>query len=239
MSVRAVLLDVEGTTTPISFVTETLFPYARQYGREFILNHLADEEIRRALLQLRVDNDADRRDGAPAIEDDAHDAIESTIRYYFWLMDADRKSTALKTIQGRIWHDGYARGELQSTIFPDVLPAMERWRQAGRVISIYSSGGVLAQQELFRYTVYGDLTPFINAYFDTQVGGKKQVDSYRKIAATLEMPVREILFVSDSVAELDAALMAGAMTAWSVRPGNPTFWERTAHPIIHSFEELP
>ena len=126
MSVRAVLLDVEGTTTPISFVTETLFPYARQYGREFILNHVADEEIRRALLQLRVDNDADRRDGAPAIEDDAHDAIESTIRYYFWLMDADRKSTALKTIQGRIWHDGYARGELQSTIFPDVLPAIER-----------------------------------------------------------------------------------------------------------------
>jgi enolase-phosphatase E1 len=239
MSVRAVLLDVEGTTTPISFVTETLFPYARQHGGEFILNHLADEEIRKALLQLRVDNDADRRNGAPAIGDDAHDAMESTIRYYLWLMDADRKSTSLKTIQGRIWHEGYTRGELQTTIFPDVLPAMERWRQAGRVIAIYSSGSVLAQQELFRHTVQGDLTPFINAYFDTRVGGKKEVDSYRKIAESLELPTGQILFVSDTLAELDAALMAGTMTAWSARPGNPTIREQTAHPIIYSFEELP
>ena len=239
MSVRAVLLDVEGTTTPISFVTETLFPYARQHGREFILNHLADEEIHKALLQLRVDNNADRRDGAPAIEDDAHDTIESTVRYYLWLMDADRKSTALKTIQGRIWHEAYARGELQSAIFPDVLPALQRWRQAGRVIAIYSSGSVLAQQELFHHTVHGDLTPLINAYFDTRVGGKKEVDSYRKIAESLQVPAGEILFVSDSAAELDAALMAGTMTAWSARPGNPTIREQTEHPIIFSFEELP
>jgi enolase-phosphatase E1 len=239
MNLRVVLLDVEGTTTPISFVTETLFPYARRRGREFILNHLADEEIHGALLQLRLDNDSDRRDGAPAIDDDSQDTTENIILYYLWLMDADRKSTALKTIQGRLWEEGYARCELQSTIFPDVPPALERWRQAGRVTAIYSSGSVLAQQQLFRHTPYGDLTPFINAYFDTRMGAKKEVDSYRKIVESLDVPAAEILFVSDVIAELDAARKAGMMTALSLRPGNPPSQEQTAHPVIHSFEELP
>ena len=239
MRPRAVLLDIEGTTTPISFVTDTLFPYARQRGREFILNHIADQEIHEALRQLQIDNRVDRSDGAPPIEGNSKQAIDCTIDYYLWLIDKDRKSTALKTIQGRIWREGYERGELQSTIFPDVLPALERWSQVGRITAIYSSGSVLAQEELFRNTIHGDLTRFISSYFDTRVGPKKQVSSYSKIAQSLGNPANEILFVSDVVAELDAALLAGMMTALAVRPGNPSNQERTGHPVIRSFEELP
>ncbi len=232
------LLDVEGTTTPISFVTDVLFPYARQHGREFIMHHVADEEIRNALLKLQEENVEDRSAGAPVIRAGTANAMEETIRYYFWLMDADRKSTPLKTIQGRIWEEGYARGELQSVVFPDVLPALKRWRQEGRVIAICSSGSVLAQQQLFRHTVEGDLTPFINAYFDTRTGGKRQADSYRKIAQSLEMPAKEILFVSDAADELDAALSAGMRTAFSDRPGNAPYQHVPDHPVIRSFEEL-
>jgi enolase-phosphatase E1 len=239
MNPRAVLLDVEGTTTPISFVTQTLFPYARQRGREFILNHIADQEIHEALRQLQIDNRADRSDGAPPIKANSEQAIDSTIDYYLWLIDKDRKSTALKTIQGRIWHEGYERGDLRSTIFPDVVPALERWHRAGRITAIYSSGSVLAQQELFRHTIHGDLTPFITSYFDMRVGTKKQVSSYSKIAESLGTPANGILFVSDVVAELDAALLAGMMTALAVRPGNPSNHERTGHTLIRSFEELP
>lgn len=233
------LLDIEGTTTPISFVTEVLFPYARQRGREFILNHLADHEIMAALAQLQADNLSDRDAGAPAIDGQSEEVIDETIGYYLWLIDMDRKSTPLKTIQGRIWEEGYMRGELHSTIFPDVSPALKRWRQQGRITAIYSSGSVLAQQQLFRHTAQGDLTPFIEAYFDTHTGNKKQSDSYRKIAGNLRLSAKEILFVSDAIAELDAAATAGMMTALCVRPGNPPHPEETAHRVIHSFEELP
>jgi enolase-phosphatase E1 len=237
---RAILLDIEGTTTPIDFVKDTLFPYARERGREFILNHLEDNEIQMAIRQLQADNVSDRAAGGPAIQGDSSDAIEQTIDYYLWLIDEDRKSTGLKTIQGRIWEEGYARGELQSSVFPDVLPALERWHQQRRVTAIYSSGSVLAQQLLFRHTIQGDLTPLIGAYFDTRVGNKKQADSYTKIAGNLALSTSEVLFVSDVVSELDAALEAGMMAALCVRPGNtPLQPYETGYLIIHSFEQLP
>jgi enolase-phosphatase E1 len=236
---RAILLDIEGTTTPISFVTETLFPYARRRGREFILNHLKDDEIQSALRQLQAENASDRAAGAPPIEGGSRNIIEEIIRYYLWLIDVDRKSTALKTIQGRIWEEGYARGELQSNIFPDVSPALKRWRQCRRLTAIYSSGSALAQQQLFRHTAEGDLTSLIDAYFDTHVGNKKQTDSYYKIAGNLKLSPDEILFVSDVTAELDAALAAGMMTVLCVRPGNAPYREDLHHRVIHSFEELP
>jgi len=237
---RAILLDIEGTTTPIDFVKDTLFPYARERGRDFILNHRHDAEIQAALRQLQADNVSDRAAGAPAIQTGSHDSIDQTISYYQWLIDVDRKSTGLKMIQGRIWEEGYARGELQSSVFPDVLPALERWYQQARVTAIYSSGSVLAQQLLFRHTMQGDLTPLIRAYFDTRVGNKKQPDSYTKIAGSLALAASEILFISDVIAELDAALEAGMMTALCVRPGNaPLDPDEAGHLIIHSFEQLP
>jgi enolase-phosphatase E1 len=231
------LLDIEGTTTPISFVTEVLFPYARRNGRKFILKHLQDKEIQTALLQIQADNASDHAAGAPAIQE--NNPIEDTIRYYLWLIDVDRKSTALKTIQGRIWEEGYARGELRSTIFPDVHTALERWKQQGRITAIYSSGSVLAQQHLFSHTQHGDLTPFISAYFDTRIGGKKESGSYTRITEQLKLAAHEILFVSDAIEELDAARTAGMNTALSVRPGNTPTQEHTEHAAIHSFEELP
>lgn len=233
------LLDVEGTTTPISFVADTLFPYARQHGREFILRHIADKEIQSALRQLREENASDCAEGAPVIDASAQNAIEEIIHYYIWLIEADRKSTPLKTIQGRIWEEGYALGELQSIVFRDVLPALKRWHQESRITAIYSSGSVLAQQQLFRHTTKGDLTPFIDAYFDTQTGGKKETDSYRKIAQSLETSANEILFVSDTVDELDAASKAGMRTAFSDRPGNAPRLQPSDHPVIGSFDELP
>jgi enolase-phosphatase E1 len=235
---RGILLDIEGTTTPISFVTDTLFPYAQRRGRDFILSHLQDEEIQIALRQLQAENARDRADGAPVIEDGSPDALEETIRYYLWLIDVDRKWTPLKTIQGRIWEEGYARGELQSVIFPDVAPALKRWRHQGRLIAIYSSGSVLAQQQLFRHTVDGDITPWIDAYFDTHIGNKKQQESYSKIAENLKLAPNEVLFVSDVAAELDAALAAGISTALCARPGNPAYPEKNNHHVIRSFEEL-
>lgn len=237
---RAVLLDIEGTTTPIDFVKETLFPYAREHGREFILRHIEDLEIQTALRQLETDNAADHAAGAPLIGGNSENALEQTISYYLWLIDVDRKSTGLKTIQGRIWEEGYARGELRSSVFPDLVPALDRWRQQGRLIAIYSSGSVLAQQQLFRHTLQGDLTRFIRAYFDTRVGNKKQADSYRRIAENLALPPRDILFISDVVAELDAASEAGMIAALCIRPGNaPCQTGAAAYNAINSFEELP
>jgi len=237
---RAILLDIEGTTTPIDFVKDTLFPYARERGGDFILNHRHDEEIQTALRQLRADNVSDQAAGAPAIQTGSQDSIDQTISYYQWLINVDRKSTGLKTIQGRIWEEGYARGELKSSVFPDVLPALERWYHQARVTAIYSSGSVLAQQLLFRHTLQGDLTPLIRAYFDTRVGNKKQPDSYTKIAGSLALVASEILFISDVIAELDAALEAGMMTALCIRPGNaPLDTHETGHLLIHSFEQLP
>jgi enolase-phosphatase E1 len=239
VAIRAVLLDVEGTTTPIDFVKQTLFAYARERGREYILRNLRDGEIQTAVRQLQAENVSDRAAGAPAVDEHAKEDIEQIIRYYLWLIDVDRKSTGLKTIQGRIWEEGYARGELQSSVFPDVLPALKRWHRQARATAIYSSGSVLAQQQLFRHTVEGDLTPLIRAYFDTRVGNKKQANSYASIAGHLELPAGEILFVSDVAAELDAAQEGGMRTALCVRPGNaPVDADRTAHSIIHSFEEL-
>lgn len=226
---KAVLLDIEGTTTPIEFVTATLFPYARQRGREFILDHAADEEIHAALSELQMENLSDRELGAPPIDAAAQGAIEATIRYYLWLIDVDRKSTGLKTIQGRIWQDGYSKGDLRSAIFPDVAPALKRWREAGIKVAIYSSGSVLAQQLLFRHTPEGDLTPFIDAYFDTRIGAKKQAGSYRNIADELKLRPDEIFFISDVPAELEAAAAIGMRTALSVR---------TPYPVVCSFDGL-
>jgi enolase-phosphatase E1 len=233
----ALLLDIEGTTTPISFVSEVLFPYARRHGREFILSHLTDEEIRGALRQLQADNVADVIMGAPSASGLLENSIEAILEYYAWLMDRDRKSTALKTMQGRIWEQGYARGELRSVVFPDVRPAFERWHREGRTIAIYSSGSVLAQRQLFEHTSEGDLEPFIRFYFDTSIGSKRSTGSYAAIGRELGVPPDQVLFVSDALPELDAAYQAGMRTKWCVRPGNAQ-QVMGRHASIRSFDDL-
>jgi len=152
-------------------------------------------------------------------------------------MDRDVKSPALKLLQGRIWEGGYRTGALKGQVFPDVAPAFARWRDAGITIAIYSSGSVLAQRLLFGATAEGDLTPCIAAFFDTGVGAKRWPDSYRRIAAELTRAPAEVLFVSDTPAELDAARSAGYQVLMASRPGNQATDYHEAD-TIRSFEQI-
>ena len=232
------LLDIEGTTTPIDFVYDVLFPYARERMREFVSAHAADDDVRAAIDQLAAENAQDLGRGLtpPSVDDGGPARLESIAAYALWLMDQDRKSTPLKTLQGRIWEAGYQSGELRSQLFGDVPRAFARWRGEGRDICIYSSGSVLAQKLLFSHTEAGDLTRHIHDYFDTRVGAKREAASYRHIATSLGREPSEIVFVSDVVAELDAAREAGLRTRLCVRPGNPP-QPPSSHETIHSFDE--
>jgi len=226
MSLRAILLDIEGTTTPIAFVHDVLFSYARDHVREFLAANPAAEDV----ALLREEHAVDVSDAPPLTND-----TESIAAYVEWLIKLDRKSTALKSLQGKIWRQGYQDGSLKSQVFPDVAPAFERWRERGLRISIFSSGSVLAQQLLFAHTEVGDLTPFIDSYFDTKVGKKGEAESYRGIANALGFEPKEILFVSDVVSELHAATEAGMKTLLSIRPGNAPAEQ---YPSIRSFDEI-
>ncbi len=222
--IRAILLDIEGTTTPIAFVHEVLFSYARNHAKEFLANRVDAEDIAR----LREEQTADLNNGEqPPMPLDA---------YVEWLIARDHKSTGLKSLQGKIWRQGYADGSLKSQVYADVAPAFARWRARGLGISIFSSGSVLAQQLLFANTDAGDLTKFIDQYFDTNVGKKGEAASYRRIAEALNLRTEEVLFISDVVAELDAANEAGMQTLLSIRPGNPPQERAERYQTIQTFE---
>ena len=164
--VRGILLDIEGTTTPIVFVHDVLFSYARTHAGEFLKSNITSDEVRADVAMLYEDHALDvcNDQEPPALTEE----LESLADYIEWLIDQDRKSTGLKSLQGKIWRQGYSDGSLKSQVFPDVAPAFERWRAAGLSINIFSSGSVLAQQLLFAHTDAGDLTKFIDKYFDTK-----------------------------------------------------------------------
>jgi len=226
-------LDIEGTTTPIEFVHQVLFPYARARVHDFLEQHADDPAVRADIALLCAEytaQSAQSRD-IPSWNPEA---------YVYWLMDRDSKSTGLKSLQGRIWEGGYRSGELKGKgeVYPDVKPAFERWRKGGKEIAIFSSGSVQAQRNLFANTTAGDLSSFLTGYFDTTTGPKRDAGSYRKIAATLHHSPKEILFVSDVTAELDAARAAGMRTALCVRGHDHSHDSPTDHPRIRSFVEL-
>jgi enolase-phosphatase E1 len=235
---RSVLLDIEGTTTPIAFVHDVLFSYARENARNFLRKNFDTDEVRADVELLRKEHASDVNNDRqpPALVDAAE--IESFSNYIEWLIARDRKSTGLKSLQGKIWRQGYEDGTLKSQVFADVAPALKRWHASGLSISIFSSGSVLAQKLLFAHTEAGDLTRFINSYFDTNVGKKGDPDSYRRIATSLGLQPNEVLFISDVVAELDAAREAGMQPLLSVRPGNPTQDNLGRHEVIHTFDDL-
>lgn len=227
----AILLDIEGTTTPIAFVHDVLFTYAREHVRDYLVQHAG--ELENDIAQLREEHARDS-DNPPPLTDE----LDSITTYVNWLIDRDRKSTGLKSLQGKIWREGYEAGTLKSQVFDDVRPAFERWHNNGLQISIFSSGSVLAQQLLFAHTEAGDLTTFIGDYFDTTVGAKGDAESYRRIANNLNLPAEEILFISDVVTELEAARAAGMQTLLSIRPGNQPQPDPDRFQIIHSFDEV-
>ena len=234
--IRGVVLDIEGTTTPIAFVHDVLFSYARTHVKDFLANHATADNVRKDIELLRAEHAEDVRNGKqpPPLTDE----VDSVVNYVNWLIDLDRKSTGLKSLQGKIWHEGYASGTLRSQVYPDVAPAFARWRVASLTISIFSSGSVLAQQLLFAHTEAGDLTPFISHYFDTGVGKKGEPESYRRIAESIGLPPSELLFISDVVTELSAARAAGMKTVLSIRPGNQPQPDADQYPTIESFDEL-
>jgi enolase-phosphatase E1 len=230
--VTVVLLDVEGTTTPMAFVYEVLFPYARARLAGYLRAHASEDDLRDVLATLRVEWQEDARN-AEKPPDWAHADVPAAARYLEWLMERDRKSPALKRIQGEIWQEGFRSGELRSELFADVAPAFARWKDSGIAVSIYSSGSVLAQRLIFQ-----DLATFITAYFDTGVGPKRSPQSYRRIASELVRPAEEILFVSDVPEELNAALDAGMQILLAVRPGNRPVEGPDSIDEIASFEEI-
>jgi len=210
-----VLLDIEGTTTPVDFVYRVLFPDARARVLSFLESHSEDPEVARDLAGLREEQARDAAEGrGPPTWDGSAAAATAYAR---WLMDRDRKTTALKSLQGKIWAEGYAAGRLRGQVYDDVPPALARWCATGRRVAIFSSGSVLAQKLLFRHSDHGDLTPLLSAYFDTTTGPKREAESYRRIAKALGAPPSAGLFVSDTLAELDAARAAGFATALAVR----------------------
>ena len=238
-SLRGLLLDVEGTTTPVDFVYGTLFPYVRAHVREFFSPHAEDREIRSDIERLRLEQQEDLSSDNHPPEWRPDSVVDSAAAYVSWLMDQDRKSTALKTIQGKIWNAGYRDGQLHGEVFDDVRPSFERWTQDGFEIRIFSSGSVLAQQLLFRHSTAGDLTRFISGYFDTTTGAKTFQASYVEIASAFGLPPAAILFVSDSIEELAPAFSAGYRVLLSLRPGNqPIPGGPTGYKWIRSFEEI-
>jgi len=227
---KAILLDIEGTTTPIDFVHKVLFPYAKERVGKYVETHFG--KLSNEIAQLVDESSHDETYTVPV------DPTEpgSVSAYLEHLIAVDRKSTPLKSIQGSIWKLGYESGELKSIVYDDVPPAFERWTGDGKTVAIYSSGSVLAQKLLFRYTYHGDLTPFISANFDTNVGHKRESESYRVIADKLGFAPSEILFISDIEAELDAARAAGLSTVQSLRDTDQT--PASVHPTVTTFEGM-
>jgi len=238
--IRVILLDIEGTTTPVDFVYKTLFPYARPRVESFIREHFGETEIQSLVVDLRSQHQHDENHGLkpPAWNDETdRSRLDSSVAYVQWLMSRDSKSTPLKMLQGKIWQEGYERAELCGEVYADVPPALVRWKRQGRQICIYSSGSVLAQQLLFRNTTVGDLTQYISAFFDTRVGVKTECDSYRRIAESLGRSATEVLFVSDAIKEVEAARLASMQVVLCLRdPGGAAFPSDTR--TIRTFDQL-
>ena len=196
----AILTDIEGTTSSISFVRDVLFPYARRALPGFVAGHGQDPEVRRWLDAVAVEIGGACQD----------QLIVETLQGW---IDQDRKHTALKALQGMVWEAGYRDGDFTAPLYPDVAPMLRAWHEAGHRLAVYSSGSVPAQKLLFSHTEAGDLAPLFDGFFDTEVGGKREAGSYRAIADALGVLPKDVLFLSDVVAELDAAREAGMRTA--------------------------
>lgn len=201
----AILTDIEGTTSRIDFVHKVLFPYARQHLARFVGSHINDGQVASQIEAVRQDI------GEP------HASVARVIEILTEWMDQDRKITALKILQGMIWKQAYTAGHFTAHIYADAVDALRYWHQQGLKLYVYSSGSVAAQKLFFRYSVFGDLTPLFSGYFDTVTGGKREVESYARIAQEIGKAPPDILFLSDIEAELDAAKVAGMKTVQLLR----------------------
>jgi enolase-phosphatase E1 len=204
--IRAIVTDIEGTTSSISFVHEVLFPYARARMADFVRDHGTDPEVRPLLAQVAAE------------QSDAQDD-EAVVAVLIRWMDEDRKATPLKALQGMIWAAGYADGDFSGHVYPDAAEHLKRWHQGGIQLYVYSSGSVPAQKQLFGHTPWGDINPLFSGYFDTRTGNKMEPESYTIIAREISCDPAQVLFLSDIGGELDAARSAGMHTCQLVRKG--------------------
>lgn len=221
--IKAIVTDIEGTTSSLSFVKEILFPYARTHLADFVRNHAHDSVVQALLL------DTSEIVGEKL---DTEQAISQLIKW----IDVDKKITPLKSLQGLIWEAGYQQGDFKGHVYPDVAEQLKKWHEHGFALYVYSSGSIHAQKLFFAHTEYGDLTPLFSGYFDTYIGGKKEVSSYQHIAENIGLPGNQILFLSDIIEELDAAKAAGFATIQLVREGSVD--NQVNHPQVISFVEV-
>jgi enolase-phosphatase E1 len=226
--VRFILIDIEGTTTPITFVHEILFPYSAKNLTPYIMKNRADKMVQVCLEKTK--KTISKEDPSQQVVTD-----HMAIKYLLDWITHDRKHPALKTLQGMIWQKGYETKAFTSPIYDDVLPSLEEWRQKNINLGIYSSGSVAAQKLLFKYTDRGNLLKFFDNFFDMEVGPKKLPDSYLHIAKEIDLPPSEILFLSDIQGELDAAREAGILPLQVVRPGTEPC---ALHEKVESFREV-
>lgn len=229
---QAILLDVEGTTSSISFVYDVLFTYAKDHVADFLSRERGNETVRAAAAQLAAE--AGLADAS--LDDPAR--LQRVVQAALDLMNRDVKSTPLKALQGMIWRNGFEGGQLVSHVFDDVPPALARWADSGLDVRIYSSGSVEAQKLFFAHTAAGDLTRYLRGHYDTTTGPKREASSYTRIAADMGLEPRQILFLSDVGAELDAARQAGMATALAVRPGNRDSGGLLDHEPLESFAAI-
>ena len=222
--IRAIVTDIEGTTSSIDFVKDVLFPYAREKLPAFVETHADQPEVQHWL------HEAAREAGL--VSASRQEIIDLLTRW----IDEDRKATPLKALQGLIWADGYTSGEFKGHVYPEVAENLQKWKKQGIHLYVYSSGSVAAQKLLFGHSEAVDLTPLFSGYFDTEVGGKREVDSYRRIAAAIGIPPSQILFLSDIVQELDAAAAAGLQTVQLLRP--TTGATANQHEQVGDFNEI-
>eukprot|EP00916_Digyalum_oweni_P004099 GHVL01007276.1.p1 GENE.GHVL01007276.1~~GHVL01007276.1.p1 ORF type:complete len:303 (-),score=79.10 GHVL01007276.1:184-1029(-) len=264
---KCILLDIEGTTTSIDFVYEKLFPFARSECGNFLSKNFDDEKVKKIISDFaqlaRDDKKTEEFNDIPqlvslkenetavtGITDETavtgktdetankKDIIDETVMIINYCMDRDRKISPLKTLQGLIWESGYQSGALKGHIYEDVQAAMEEWKKNLINIYIYSSGSVLAQQLLFGHTEAGDLMPLIDGYFDTSTGPKIDSESYKKICQKIDVKPEEVIFVTDSLKEAEAAEKASILTLLSIRPGNAPIPKNINFDTIYTFSQI-
>jgi enolase-phosphatase E1 len=221
--IAAVVTDIEGTTSSLSFVKDVLFPYARSRIRQFVLDHQQRPEVRQCLQAARVEM------GKP----DA--TLEQVLDGLIAWIDQDKKATPLKNLQGLIWEQGYRNADFRGHIYADAAEKLKQWHAAGIRLYVYSSGSVQAQKLLFAHTEYGDLTPLFSGYFDTTTGHKREIESYRTIARALNLPPERILFLSDIREELEAAETAGMEVTLVDREQTTSY---SAFPRVSDFSQI-
>jgi enolase-phosphatase E1 len=219
MTIKAVLTDIEGTTSAVSFVFDVLFPYAAQHLPDFVRQQSQRADVAAQLQAVRDDSG----------ETDAD--VERVIAIMLGWIVEDRKATALKALQGMVWEQGYQAGELKGHVYPDAVEALARWHQQGYALYVYSSGSIQAQKLIFGCSQAGDLSAQFSGYFDTTSGPKREAQSYCNIVAAIGLPAEEVIFLSDIVEELDAARAAGMPTCGLAREGG----ELPGHPCVDSF----